>query len=215
MYFIDSKTILDLFPTKKETAGEKASSSRSEKIFKSGKIISHTAIGCLLINADTIQRYICIYISKDLKLQMEVIALGNAIYFLSVFTSANRMKQISTWIMPQNLEVSVSARAHAELSNLHSAKSHLKVPNGGNKTMSRHKFKIATTIASLTWQVWTRLYLWHVSWENGWLSVATHDLFQPMPSPQLDCLRCLIFVQQWRLSRSPITSPSTHQVPDP
>ena len=94
MYFIDSKTILDLFPAKKETAGEKASSSRSEKIFKSGKIISHTVIVSLLINADTIQREI--YGSKDLKLQMEVIALENAIYFLSVFTSANRMEQIST-----------------------------------------------------------------------------------------------------------------------
>lgn len=63
MYFIDSKTILDLFPAKEKTAGEKASSSRSEKIFKSGKIISHAVIVSLLINADMIQREI--YISKE------------------------------------------------------------------------------------------------------------------------------------------------------
>jgi len=99
------------------------------------------------------ERYIYVRKEESLKLQMEVIALENAIYFLSVFTSTNRMEQISTEIMPQNLEVSVSARVHAELSNLHRAKTHLKVPNGVNKTMSRHKFKIATTIASLTWQV--------------------------------------------------------------
>ena len=42
------------------------------------------------------------------------------------------MEQNKTFIMVLNLEMSVSARAHAQMSNLHRTETHLKVLNGGN-----------------------------------------------------------------------------------
>ena len=42
------------------------------------------------------------------------------------------MEQNKTFRMVLNLEMSVSARAHAQMSNLHRTETHMKVPNGGN-----------------------------------------------------------------------------------
>ena len=46
------------------------------------------------------------------------------------------MEQNKTLMMPLKLLVSVSARAHELLSNLHRAKTHVSVPNGANNKNS-------------------------------------------------------------------------------
>ena len=55
----------------------------------------------------------------------------NVISFVPTCISMYHMKQNKALIMVLNLEKSVSAITRAQLSNVHSTKTQLKVPNGG------------------------------------------------------------------------------------
>ena len=57
----------------------------------------------------------------------------NAIFLMPVCTCTDRLEESKILIMTLSLEISVSARAHAQLSNMGRTKTHLKVPDGVNK----------------------------------------------------------------------------------
>ena len=60
------------------------------------------------------------------------IGSANAIDFVTACISTYRMAHDKTEIITLNLKMSVFVKTHAQLSNSHHSKTHLKVPNVGN-----------------------------------------------------------------------------------